>query len=199
MRNLTSLIALLALTAACDTIPEEAYFDRGQPESLLDQSSEVVNFDIYDTQSITELTNWVNQDQPSRAELYCMEGDATCMETEQVLNQFGVPVTYSPSSDNMVTLVYERILARDCENRYIDNSINPYNLTHPTYGCSLAVNMVQQVTDKRQFTSPALLGYTDGLQTQRVMDSYRVPYQATAPISNPNMEYQFEIDLQSNG
>jgi hypothetical protein len=188
---------LLVSVAGCNTIPPEAYYDRAAPESLLDQSSEVVNFELMDAQSVDEMVDWINQDQPSRAELSCDMGGAACSEAEQALNQFGVPVEMVPGHGNSVTLMYERVLARDCENRYIDNSINPYNLTHPTYGCSIAVNMVQMITDKRQLTSPPLLGYMDGLQTQRTMDAYRVPYESSAPKSDPNFEPQFDIQTST--
>ena len=188
---------LLLATAACDKIPPEAYYDRAQPESLLDQSSEVVNFELTDAQSLDEMVNWINQDQPTRAELYCADGDPLCADADAALRQFGVTVMRVESGERMATLVYERILARDCENRYIDNSINPYNLTHPSYGCSLSVNMVQMITDKRQLTNPPLLGYIDGLQTQRTVDSYRTPYSVTPPEIDPNFDPQFDIDLSS--
>ena len=61
--------------------------------------------------------------------------------------------------------------ARDCENRYIDDTINPYNLNHPTFGCSISVNMVQMVTDKREFTNPSLMDYPDANKMRQVMDA----------------------------
>lgn len=190
----TLMATLATMVVGCNVIPKEAYFDRGQPESLLDQSSEIVNFELNDYSSLDELLNWVNQDQPTRAELYCMDGDPTCIEAEQILKQFGVPSVFVSSADNMVTLVYERVLARDCENRYIENGVNPYNLSHPTFGCSNASNMVQMVTDKRQFTSPALLGLPDAERAQRVIEGYRQPYNATPPTINPDFETQFDIE-----
>lgn len=186
-----------ASLASCNIIPSEAYYSRGNPESLLDQSSEIVNFDLNDYGSLDELLNWVNQDQPTRAELYCMDGDTTCLEAEQVLQQFGVASVFVASSENMVTLVYDRVLARECENRYVENGVNPYNLNHPTFGCTMASNMVQMVTDKRQFTSPALLGLPDAERAQRVMDGYRQPYNATPPTVNPDFETQFDIQTNS--
>ncbi len=191
-------IALLSSVAACSAIPPEAYFERGHPEALLDQSSEVVNFELADYSALDDLLNWVNQDQPTRAELYCLDGDSTCIEAEQILQQFGVSTVFVASPDNMVTLVYERVLARDCENRYIENGVNPYNLPHPTLGCTISSNIVQMVTDKRQFTSPALLDLPDAERIERVMDGYRQPYNTTPTEVNPNFETQFDIQTESN-
>lgn len=168
---LTSLFAL----AACSTIPKEAYFQRGTPESLLDASSEVINIRLESENSVNDVTDWVNKDQPTRAELYCLESDRICTHARRALEQFGVPVSFAPAADNRVALVYERVLARDCENRYIDNSINPYNLNHPTFGCSVAANIVQHVSDKAQFTAPALMDQADAEKAAQVYDRYRLP------------------------
>ena len=191
--TLTALISLVALVGAgCSEIPPEAHYNRGSPESLLDVSSEVVNFQLNGLDAVHEVADWVNQDQPTRAELYCAESDLTCLETKDMLMQFGVPITFIAAADNTVTLIYERILARDCENRFIDNSINPYNFNHPTFGCSLASNMVQMVTDKQQFVSPALLDYADGHKTQQSLEGYRMPYDTKPAEIDSNFDTQFQ-------
>lgn len=69
----------------------------------------------------------------------------------------------------------------------MDNSINPYNLNHRTFGCSTAVNMVQMVGDKRQFTSPALLDFRDGENAVQDYETYLKPL----PVE--------EFDAQSGG
>jgi hypothetical protein len=166
-------LSLIALTA-CSEIPREAYYDRGVPESLLDVSSEVVNFNLDSEQSVSNVSEWVAQDLPTRAEVYCLESDPTCLETVSVLEQYGVPVLFVAASDNSVALIYERVLSRDCDNRYIDNPYNPYNLNHPTFGCSMASNMVQMVSDKRQFVSPELKDFHDAEKTIQVFDQYLV-------------------------
>jgi hypothetical protein len=187
------------LSSACTKLPPESYYERGQPESLLDESAEVVNFDLIGPESLDELLVWINEDQPTRAELYCQDGDLLCLESYELLEQFNIPVMYVSSGDNVATLVYERVIARDCENRYIDNSVNPYNLPHPTYGCSVAANMVQMVTDKRQFTSPPLLDYIDGESVSESMRGFRTPRDYRPSLANPNMENQFDIQTDSNG
>lgn len=173
-KSLLSLSAILVL-GACSTIPPEAYFDRGAPESLLDVSSEVVNLGVGTDSALAELSQWIERDQPTRAELYCADTDPKCTAAQEVLDLYGVPTMYVASADSSVALVYERVLARDCENRYIDNHINPYNLNHPTFGCSIAANMVQQVSDRQQLVSPNLMDLPDGSKAVQAYGSYLEP------------------------
>jgi hypothetical protein len=193
-RRLLILLASL-LAAGCKDIPKEAYFSRGAPESLLDVSSEVVNVQLGEPDSVDQLTQWVNQDQPTRAELYCLQDEKVCKQAGKVLEKFGVPILYVSAADNNVALVYERILARDCENRYIDNRINPYELPHPTFGCSIASNMVQHVSDKRQFVSPALMDYGDGAKAVQYQDAFQQPNKYT----RSEVDRDFEPILGSGG
>lgn len=160
MKKITALLPVLLL-AACNDIPREAYFNRGSPESLLDASSEVVSVQLASDFSVEEIVDWIDQDQPTRAELLCMEGDALCNAARDVMGVYGVDYRVVPSQENTVHLIYERVLARDCEHRFIDNHINPYKMSHPAFGCSTASNMVRMVSDKRQFVSPPLLDYLD--------------------------------------
>lgn len=175
MKQSLVLIVAVLTAAACSKVPKEAFWNRGQPESLLDVSSEVVNVSLGSPKAIDQLTDWVNQDQPSRAELYCLESSPMCAEAKGVLEQFGVPVMFVAASDNTVALVYERVLARDCENRFIDNNINPYNMNYPTFGCSVSSNIVQHVSDKQQFVSPALSDSRDAEKTVQVYRRYEEP------------------------
>ena len=180
MKKQYAFLAVALLAQACGPIPpEEAYYNRGTPESLLDVSSEVVNVALESRSSVQEVADWVNQDQPTRAEVYCMEGDPLCDEAMDVLGQFGVPVSYVASADNAISLVYERILAHDCENRYVNNNgahdANYYNLNHSSFGCSVASNMVQAVSDRQQFVSPVLLGYQDGEKAAQTYRRYLQP------------------------
>ena len=196
MKNYIFPALLLPVTLACSQVPKEAYFNRGTPESLLDVSSEVVNVSLSSDRSIDDLVGWVNQDQPSRAEITCLESDPVCQQAQRTLERFGVPASYTPAADNNVTLVYERVLARDCENRYIDNHINPYNMNHPTFGCSVASNMVQMVSDKQQFVSPALSDYPDAEKAAQVYDSYR-----KGPVSKGGEQNKDSLldDIQAQG
>lgn len=147
-------LALLALTA-CHRPADSAYYNRGGPESRLDVSNEVVNLSVAGPNELAQLNSWIEQDQPSRAELYCSAGPS-CNEARKVLELQGVPVMMVPSMDNSVALVYERVLARDCTQRFRDNHNNNYNAPHASLGCALSANLVQHVSDKQQFVNPNL-------------------------------------------
>lgn len=175
MKKTSYLATIAVLLSACSQIPDEAYTNRGSPFSLLDASSEVVNVALVSEDSVAEVVQWIDQDQPTQAELYCLDGDPVCMQTLETLEMFRVPVHYVSAADNNLVLIYDRIIARDCDNRYVDNPINPYNLSHKSFGCSLSVNMVQMVGDKRQFTSPALLDFRDGDRAVQDYQTYLKP------------------------
>jgi hypothetical protein len=170
---LLTSVAVLTLSACSADIPAQAYENRGTPESLLDVSSEVVTVEMTSEESLSELTEWVEGDQPTRAEIRCKEGDVLCDQAEQTLSLYNVDYEWIPSQTSEINLVYERVIAHDCENRFIDNRINPYNFNHPAFGCSVASNMIQMVTDRQQFVSPSLLGLYDGQTAYKNMKNYQ--------------------------
>ncbi len=157
----------------CSKIPTEAYNNRGNPESLLDVSSETVTVELGSPSSIDEIKEWVESDQPSSAIIYCVEGDLLCDSAEETLDLYGIEHEWIASDYSEISLVYERVIARDCQNSYIDNRINPYNLNHPTFGCSMASNMVQMVTNRNEFVNPDLLGFMDSRSAAKSMRGYR--------------------------
>ena len=175
-----------SLLVACTPAPKEAYYDRGQPESLLDVSSEVVNVKISSPASVQTVIDTINKEQPTRAEINCQDSDALCREVKNVMHQFKVTTKYTSSRACNVALVYEHILARDCQNRYIDNTPNnANNLNSPTLGCSVSVNMVQMVTDKRQFTDPVIMNAPDankGIQAVGNYDTVAKPDNTFPPM-----------------
>lgn len=179
MKKISYIATIAVLLSACSQIPEEEYFQRGSPYSLLDASSEVVNVALVSEESVAEVVQWIDQDQPTQAELYCLDGEAVCMQTLETLEMFSVPVHYVSAADNNLVLMYDRVVARDCDNRYVDNPANPYNLSHRTFGCSTSVNMVQMIGDKRQLTSPALLDFRDGERAVQDYETYLKPMPTT--------------------
>lgn len=162
MKKFRVFLPTIMLLSACNDIPRESFFNRGDPESLLDVSSEVVTVQLASDRSVDEVVDWVDRDQPTRAELLCTESAPACTAAKEVMGLYGIEYTVVPSEENAAHLIYERVSTRDCEHRYIDNHINPYNMSHPAYGCATASNMVRMVSDKRQFVNPALLDYLDG-------------------------------------
>ena len=168
MKKLYISLSLVVSLAACNDVPRAAFFNHGDPESLLDASSEVVSVQLSSDSSVDEVVDWVDQDQPTRAELLCLDSDPLCVAAQEVMGVYGIEYRVAPSAENTVHLIYERVAARDCEHRYIDNHINPYNMSHPAFGCSAASNMLRMVSDKRQFISPSLLDYMDAKRGTKV-------------------------------
>jgi hypothetical protein len=161
------------MLAACSKIPDSAYINRGDPENLLDVSSEIVSLDISSDTSVQALIEWMDKDAPTRAELYCITGDNQCDQAVKALQLYRVPYLQMPSNERIAVFVYERVLARDCNNRYMDNSINPYHLNHPSFGCSVSANIAQHVTDKKQFIRPELLGLMDADKAIQSVEKYK--------------------------
>lgn len=181
VRAFIASLGFLAL-AACNRPPDSAYMNRGGPESLLDVSSEVVNLSIAGHKEVSELAQWIQRDPPTRAELYCAASDARCADARKALELHGVPTNVVGSGDRTVTLVYERILARDCNQRYIDDSQNEYNTPSPSFGCSIAANIVQHVSDKQEFVSPPLSANPNAAAP---VSAYNRAY-APREVKNPN-------------
>lgn len=162
-------LLVLALTS-CMAPPQSAFYNRGGPESLIDVSSEVVNLSVAGKAEIAELSNWIAGDAPSRAELFCDAAAPNCKDAQLALQKQGVEVNLTPSMNNTVTLVYERILARDCNQRAVDSRYKLYNVSPPSFGCSVAANLVQHVSDKREFVNPSLM---DDAQARGAVAAYK--------------------------
>lgn len=170
LRSVLLGLGLTAMLTACNPPPDSAFLNRGGPESLLDVSSEVVNLNASSANDLIELSNWIEKDQPTRAQLNCAEGDKRCSEAKKILELHGVPTTPGTGAGQTVTLMYERILARDCNQRYVNDAHNYYNEPHKAFGCATAANMVQEVTDKQQFVSPNV---SDDPSAVRAVNDYQ--------------------------
>ncbi|MDX2096101.1 MAG: hypothetical protein SFW64_09260 [Alphaproteobacteria bacterium] len=146
----------LLLVAACMPPADSAYRNRGTPEALIDISSEVVSLPVGDALAVADLKNWLNRDRPTRAELNCVSSDKYCGEAKKLFEKQNIPLAHGTPGNQTVTLIYERILARDCNPSYVDNPHNFYNTNHAAFGCAVSANMVQHVTNKQEFVNPAL-------------------------------------------
>ena len=118
---------------------------------------------------------------PTRAELFCDPTTPNCKDATKILQLKNVPTAINASPNNTVTLVYERILARDCNQRYVDTGFSMYNVPAAAFGCSISANMVQHVSDKREFINPSL---SDDPSAKGAVSSYRRAYtpKTDAPV-----------------
>lgn len=169
--HVVAVATLLALLASCGMPPSDrAFSGRGTPESLLDRSSEVVTLNTATRQDLDDLATWIARDVPTRAELNCPTSEANCREAERMLIKKNVPVVKGVDGAYAVTLVYERIIARDCNPSFRDHRANYYNTNHPAFGCAIAANIVQHVTDKTEFNAPDTL---DAAPASRAVTTFK--------------------------
>ncbi|MFW0778282.1 MAG: hypothetical protein ACN2B6_11270 [Rickettsiales bacterium] len=161
--------------------PAEAFNNPGDPERLLDRSSELVTMSLDSRGALSEIAAMVRDDRPTRAELNCMRGEALCMEARSIFANQRIPTEFTGGGDDVV-LVYERVIVRDCDSRFVDNSSNPYNVPMQQLGCSVVGNTMQMVSDKSQFVDPALMDMPDG---DKAVQTYR-RYQNPSPEPTHN-------------
>jgi hypothetical protein len=180
---------MVALVMAACAPRDSAFMNRGGPESLLDVSSEVVNLSIASKKDLDALADWVAGDQPTRADLMCDAQAKNCRDALKILETKGVAVNTSGGAANTVTLVYERILARDCNQRYREPKNKLFNAPAPSFGCSVSANIVQQVSDKKAFINPAISD--DPSAASGVMAVQRM----NAPKSTPTAAYSIQNSL----
>lgn len=174
MKKSLALLGIFAL-AACSPEPQPGAFrNPGNPERLLDKSSELVTMDLGSRGAFNKIARISGQDKPTRVELNCSPKEAYCAEAKSLFASRGVPTKFGEDSDS-VTLVYERVVARDCDSRWVDNSKNNYNMHPEAFGCSVVANTLQMVSDKRQFVDPNLTDFTDGAKTQQNYRRYQSP------------------------
>lgn len=162
------------------TPPDSAYGNPGDMERLLDSSTEIFTMNLGSKNSLAEISRKVMRDRPTRAELNCSRKEALCAETKSMLQGQGVPVKYGEDKDN-ITLVYERLVARDCDSRYVDQSNNPHNLHNQAFGCSVVANSLQMISDKRQITDPSLMDMQDGEKAVQNYRRYKSPPEKAQP------------------
>jgi len=189
--NLSVVLMSALLISSCSQIPEQAHFNRGDPTIQLNYSKERINLSLSNLKSIDELKDWIKRDKPNRAEIACFASAPVCRDAERVLKENGIPVDYANSGSG-IALIYEKVLASDCDPSFITNHINPYNLNHPAYGCSIRGNMLQMVSDRKQFTNPAMMGNASGEKAIQAMEGYR------QPPTSPDFVQSYSSSFSSN-
>jgi hypothetical protein len=175
-------LGMLAMSACGSPPTATSHLNRG-PESLIDLSSEIVHLSIASPSELKELAAWVEKDRPTRAQLSCVASTKQCVDAQKLLELQGVPVAMGTDAENSVTLVYDRILARDCDQRYVDNAHNSYNITHPHFGCAVSANIVQHVTDKQEFVSPNLSDAPSAVRGVNDINRAYTPREIVPPYS----------------
>lgn len=173
-------IASIVCLAGCTPPSDEAFLNRGDPASLLEVSTETQTVSIGTKGGVQTLARRLDQDHPTRAELNCVVSEHSCADAKRILEQKGVKVIVGDTISNDVTLVYDRIIARSCDAQFVNNTPNPYNLTSPSLGCSVASNMVQEVSDKRQFVNPPV---SDTIEAKRGVNNVARAYKPRPVIA----------------
>jgi hypothetical protein len=172
MRKLAPL-ALILLISACDEAPP-TYANPGDPERQLVITTETATIELRSRESLDQLKETLKSDTPAQAKLGCPATDAICAQARSLLLKANVPIELS-SAENEVTLIYQRVAAVACDNRYKNNALNNNNIAHSSFGCSIRTNMVQSVTNKQHFINPALLDYMDGDKAAQTYQHYLNP------------------------
>src|SRR5688572_1833425 len=108
MKTSYLLIASSLLIVACSEIPPQAYFNRGDPENLLDTSSEAINLSLTSPAAVEQVSELITQDRPTRVRLRCSPQMVACAETKRMLDKRGIASEWAENNSG-VTLVYERV------------------------------------------------------------------------------------------
>ncbi len=169
------LLSSLLFIAACNGTPSDPSVNAGDPERLIDSSSETVTLGLSGKNSLSKLASALSKDAPARAELKCSLKDAKCAQAKEMFDRRSVPITIASEASNSITLFYERTVVRDCDPKYLDNMNFHRSYNHPAFGCAISGNMMQMVSDKRQFTSPALLDLPDAEKSVQSYGKYLKP------------------------
>lgn len=174
MKKYSLVICLLSISACTEPYNDVAV-DSGNPERLIDKSAETVTFGLRARNSVAKLSDMVKQDRPSSVELRCSLSSPRCTQAKEVFERSGVQVNLSDEQNNSVVLSYNRVMVRDCDQRYVDNMGGDRSINHPAFGCSIAGNMVQMVSDKSQFTNPSLTDLPDAEKAAQSYGEYSKP------------------------
>lgn len=169
-----TLITCSLFIAACANTADVA-LDRGNPERLIDVSSEAVTLSLSSKTSLTKLSSVIAKDAPARAELSCSLKNINCSQAKEILERRSIPVRIVGEKNNNVILSYERTVVRDCNPRYADNMYDDSRNIPSAFGCAVAGNMVQMVSNKKEFTNPSLMDLPDAEKGTQTYKSYLKP------------------------
>ncbi|MDA0781854.1 MAG: hypothetical protein PQ612_02370 [Rickettsiales bacterium] len=131
-----------------------------KPETLLTSNIEDVTFAITGRDSLDSMFEWVLDDRPSEAVLYCVGGDSLCVGAEKILSNFSVPYSMKVTNnrESAVSLKYSRLLTKQCQRGI---------------GCAMSANFIGAITNRSDFTNPALSDFQDA---QKAVENYNNYY-----------------------
>lgn len=171
----------------------------GVPEGLIDNSSEVVTIKLTNSDSLSKISSIISRDVPTRAELRCSLGSVKCSKAKAIFASKSIPITMANDTDNGIALFYDRVVVRDCDSRYADNINDGTNSAahHSSFGCAISANIVQMVSDRKQFTNPALMDLPDAEKGSQSYNQYLKP--STPPSNTTSYGNITEQNSSSSG
>lgn len=174
MKKYSLLLCLLSVSACTEPYNVVAV-DAGNPERLIDNSTETITFSLKSKNSLSKLKDMVKEDRPSSVELRCSLSSSRCAQAKEIFERNGIQINVTSEESNSVVLSYNRVMVRDCDQRFVDNMSGNRSINHPAFGCSIAGNMVQMVSDKSQFTNPSLTDLPDAEKAGQSYSEYLKP------------------------
>ncbi len=139
----------------------------------MDVSLETTNVSLAKKNSVSNLSKMVSEYRPSSAELRCSLASTRCAQAKEILERNSIPFSVSGEKSNDVILSYKKVTARDCSTQYIDDMGGSGVENHPSFGCAVASNVVQMVSNKRQFTEPNLMDFPDAEKAAQSYGEYQ--------------------------
>jgi type IV pilus biogenesis protein CpaD/CtpE len=163
--------------SACVSDPSQFRQNVGIPEAMIDTSSELVTVKLVNKESLSKLSSVISRDIPDRAELRCSLASVKCSQAKALLTSKSVSVSMGSDKSNVVALFYDRTVVRDCDPKYTDNMHTGLEDADvpASFGCAVTANVVQMVSDRKQFTNPALMDLPDAEKGGQTYQNYLKP------------------------
>lgn len=141
--------------------------------SMLETSAEKITYSSSSSDVIERITHWADSKHPNRAELSCKSEERNCFRIQKALESFSIPVKHVPGNSNGIndiTLVYEKLIARDCYEDLANMLPDAHGqVAYPSLGCAVERNILGMVSDHNQFISPKLSGLQDASRAVKAL------------------------------
>lgn len=151
-----SFIILLLILSACAHRQATSVI---RPELLISSSDEKISFPISDAASVSAIDKWIgSEESPSEATIACNKSTKSCKNVKEILKKYKVTYTeQAPGFEgaSSLTIIYNHVIARDCQ--------------ASGFGCATSINSIKMVTNRKQFTKPALCDPQDAARAVRAL------------------------------